>query len=193
MTEQPLGLDSAQDYLNRLIRELHATATEKKQPLLLVLEYLSRHIKLTRDEIGALRPDGTRGLSSAADELEEIVGETAKAANEIMNAAELIETIATRTEPEIATALINAVTRIYEASAFQDITGQRITKALRALQEIEGKIAALSRACDSLSGAMGESAPAPGDAALLNGPQLGRDAFTQSDIDQLFESFGKTP
>jgi chemotaxis protein CheZ len=158
--------------------------------LLLVLEYLSRHIKTTRDEIGALRPEG-RSLSAAADELEEIVAETARAANEIMSAAEAVESIAPHTAPDIAAALTAAATRIYEASAFQDITGQRITKALRALQEIEGKIDALARACDSLAGS-GETAAA-GDAALLNGPQLGRSAFTQSDIDKLFESFGSTP
>jgi chemotaxis protein CheZ len=196
MSEAQLGLDSAQGYLNRLIRELQATTTEKKQPLLQVLEYLSHHIRTTRDEIGALRPDG--GLSSAADELEEIVGETAKAANAIMGAAETIETIATRTPPDIATELTNAVTLIYEASAFQDITGQRITKALRALQEIEGKIQALSQACESFAGAVGgaEAAPngaAAGDAALLNGPQLGRNACSQSDIDALFDSFNATP
>ncbi len=53
---------------------------------------------------------------------------------------------------------------------------------------MEEKIEALSRACESLSDPI---AAATGDAALLNGPQLGGEACSQSDIDRLFDSFGK--
>ena len=61
-----------------------------------------------------------------------------------MSAAEAIEAIGAKADPETSAALLDAVTRIYEASAFQDITGQRITKVVRALQHIEGRIAALA-------------------------------------------------
>ena len=183
----PLGLENAQDYLDRLIRELHGLDDRKKQPLVLVLECLSRHLKLTRQEIGALKPaDG--GLSTTAGDLEEIVSETAKAANEFMNAAELVESVAAELEGSAAARLMQAVTRIYEASAFQDITGQRITKALRALAGIEEKIDALARACEIIAPGAGDIRA--GDEALLNGPQLARNAYNQSDIDALFESLG---
>jgi chemotaxis protein CheZ len=184
-----LHIDNAQGYLDRLIRELHALGNEKKQPLVTVLEYLSDHIRVTREEIGALRP-GSDGdfLSSTADELEEIVAETARAANEIMGAAESVEAVALNTDAKTREALQAAATRIYEASAFQDITGQRITKVVRALQHIEGRIEALASACgDALSKSNGTEA-AKGDAALLNGPQLSRAAATQSEIDSLFDS-----
>ncbi|HVV28724.1 MAG TPA: hypothetical protein VHC40_12230 [Rhizomicrobium sp.] len=187
-----LGLGDAQDYLDRLIRELNGMDSHKKLPLVLVLEYLSRHIRVTRQEIGALRPDGRRSLGTTADELEEIVAETAKAANAIMSAAEAIEGIAAGLPQPASGALIDAVTRIYEASAFQDITGQRITKALQALQGIENRIETLAKACEAIAGPAEMPAPA-GDAALLNGPQLGRAAYTQGDIDALFESLGNGP
>ena len=182
----PLELGNAHNYLDRVIRELKELRTEKKHPLLGVLQYLSDHIRHTRKELGALRVSGDGAiLTSTTDELEEIVAETARAANEIMAAAEAIEALMPRVGDDVAQALLAAVTRIYEASAFQDITGQRITKIIRAVQDIEAKIGTLARACGNLETAHDE---ATGDAALLNGPQLGGAAATQDDIDALFES-----
>lgn len=189
-----LHIENAQTYLDRLIRELHALGDEKKQPLVTVLEYLSQHIRVTREEIGALKP-GSDGdfLSSTADELEEIVAETARAANEIMGAAESVEAVAAGTDARTREALQAAATRIYEASAFQDITGQRITKVVRALQHIESRIEALASACGEALSQSKTGEPARGDAALLNGPQLSRAAATQSEIDSLFDSLDVTP
>jgi chemotaxis protein CheZ len=184
-----LQIDNAQDYLDRLIRELHALGNEKKQPLVTVLEYLSHHIRVTREEIGALKlSDSGDFLSSTADELEEVVEETARAANEIMGAAEAIEAVAAGTDPKPREALQAATTRIYEASAFQDITGQRITKVVRAFQHIETRIEALAQACGEALSQSGTREAPKGDAALLNGPQLSRAAATQSEIDSLFDS-----
>jgi chemotaxis protein CheZ len=139
--------------------------------LVAALEHIVEHIQRTRRELGALQHSG------AADELEEIVSETARAANEIMAAAESVEAVAAGTDPAVREALQAAATRIYEASAFQDITGQRIAKVVRALQHIESRV-------DELTGA----GSGPGGDTLLNGPQLGRNAATQSEIDSLFES-----
>jgi chemotaxis protein CheZ len=185
--QKPLHIDNAQSYLDRLIRELHALGAEKRQPLVAVLEYVSHHIRLTREEIGALKPGGTDSLSSTADELEEIVLETARAANEIMNAAESVERVAEGTDAKTREALQAAATQIYEASSFQDITGQRITKVVRALQHIESRVEALANACGAVMSKSDESDAPRSDEALLNGPQLGRNAATQSEIDSLFD------
>src|SRR3546814_20665853 len=48
--------------------------------------------------------------------------------------------------PEVAGPITDAVTRVYEACNFQDITGQRITKIVKALQHIETKVDALLNA-----------------------------------------------
>lgn len=188
-----IKLESAQEFLDRVISELRALSSERKGELLGVLEYLSLYIRRTRQEVSTLRPQvqGADLLSSTADELEEILTETARAANAIMEAAESIEAIAAKADAGSGAGLLDAVTRIYEASAFQDITGQRITKVVRALQHIEGRIGALVEAC---SGGEGGVAPhglleEPGgnaDADLLNGPQLGKNANSQSEIDRLF-------
>jgi chemotaxis protein CheZ len=84
---------------------------------------------------------------------------------------------------------MDAVTNIYEASAFQDITGQRITKIVRALQSLEEKLTSLASAFGPLDEAVAPKAPA-GDAALLNGPQRETTAASQTDIDALFASLG---
>lgn len=184
----PLQLDNAHGYLDRVIRELHGLPTSNKHPMVDVLQYLSEHIRQTRRELGALRPKGDRAIfASTADELEEIVAETARAANEIMAAAEAIETLMPQVDKSVADALLAAVTRIYEASAFQDITGQRITKIIRSVQDIESKIATLVRECSGPDDAQ-TGAERAGDEALLNGPQLAGGANSQDDIDALFES-----
>ena len=82
---------------------------------------------------------------------------------------------------------MSAVTNIYEASAFQDITGQRIGKIVCALQSLEEKLASLTSAFGPLEEGLAEQA-AEGDAALLNGPQLEKNASNQTDIDALFDS-----
>jgi chemotaxis protein CheZ len=181
-------LPDAHGFLDRVIAQLKVLKSPQKDTLLSVLQYLSDHIRMTRNEIGALRQgDGDQQLfGNTADELEEIVTETARAANNIMDAAEMIERVAADLEPSAGNALTDAVTKIYEASAFQDITGQRITKVVRMLQSLETKLASLTEAFGP-----SEIAPAAaprGDEALLNGPQLKKSASSQSDIDALFET-----
>src|SRR4051812_17987093 len=109
----PMQIDNAQDYLDRLIRELHALGSEKREPLVAVLEYVSQHIRLTREEIGALKSGENNPLSSSADEREKIVSKTARATNEIMGAAETVESIAAGTDDATREALQAAATRIY--------------------------------------------------------------------------------
>ena len=177
----------AHGFLDRVIAQLRVLKSPQKDTLVSVLQYLSDHIRTTRSEIGALRQGGAQPLlGNTADELEEIVPAPARAANNIMDAAEANESVAATLEPAANTALMGAVTKIYEASAFQDITGQRITKVVRMLQSLEDKLASLTDAFGStpeLSGAGRQ-----GDESLLNGPQLMKNASSQSDIDALFET-----
>jgi chemotaxis protein CheZ len=183
-------LPDAHGFLDRVIEQLKVLKSPQKDTLVSVLQYLSDHIRMTRSEIGALRQEGGNQqlFGNTADELEEIVTETARAANNIMDAAETVEGVAATLEPAASSALMDAVTKIYEASAFQDITGQRITKVVRMLQSLETKLASLTEAFGAAQGAM-DGGP-EGDQALLNGPQLKKNASSQSDIDALFETLG---
>jgi chemotaxis protein CheZ len=192
MVSSDLRLDDAQDYLAKLIATLAALDRREKGPLLAVLEYLSRYIANTRGEILALRQQGGgSGLFDGAnDELGEIVAETARATNRIMEATEAIESLTGTLDPQFSSRILDVTTRIYEACSFQDITGQRISKVVRALGQIEERVAALAAACGDGSkpaATDGRADRGTGDAALLHGPQLARDAVSQDEIDRLFE------
>ena len=75
--------------------------------------------------------------------------------------------------------------------------GQRITKVVKALKNIEQKVAdilkALGHASKSadkaLANVAAEKETPKGDAALLNGPQLSGKAISQEEIDKLLSSF----
>jgi chemotaxis regulatin CheY-phosphate phosphatase CheZ len=106
----------------------------------------------------------------AAAELETACQETAAAAMRIMDAAEKIQSISEILQnEEIALQLQQHVAAIFEASTFQDITGQRLKKVMRSLAGVS--IVATEKA---------------GQEGLLNGPQI--NLPSQSDIDRLFEA-----
>lgn len=153
------------------------------------LAKLAKIIETARRDIAALRPDEIRQkhLPSATDELDAIVAATAVATGDILDAAEKISAIA---DAVGSSKLTDEVMRIFEACSFQDITGQRITKIVRTLKEIESKVGDLVRAFGSLEAVAGNEAAADtgpvGEAALLNGPQLPANAHTQADIDAIF-------
>jgi chemotaxis protein CheZ len=159
------------------------------------LEALARFIQNARSEIAAVRPHdiGSTDIPLATDELDAVVGATEEATSTILDAAEALSNIAATLPPEAGEQVNGAVTRIYEACNFQDITGQRITKVVKALRHIESKVDALL----SVFGAdhLSDTAPAPENAAvdaqasLLNGPQLPQAANSQADIDALMASF----
>lgn len=157
------------------------------------LKRLADFIERTKAEIAAIRPDDVKRehLPKATDELDAIVEATAGATNRIMDAAEVFTDISSRLSGEDADKAMNAVTSIYEACSFQDITGQRITKVVKTLKVIEAR---LEQMVSSVGGDI-EFAPRPvtaqpeGDAALLNGPALPGLGQNQDDIDALLASF----
>jgi chemotaxis protein CheZ len=168
------------------------------------LQELSDFIKTTKDEILDLRPDdiSQEHLPAASFELDAIVTATENATNSIMEAAEMIEAVGTDIGGEANDKLVEATTNIFEACSFQDITGQRIGKVVRALREIETKIEdllgvfgeedeekraeRLSRNRDQSGGEHRQDAISDSD--LLDGPQLPENAVSQDDIDALFSA-----
>ncbi|WP_404384839.1 protein phosphatase CheZ [Caenispirillum salinarum] len=168
------------------------------------LEGLARYIHAARAEISSINPGEIQSdlLPTAADELDAIVEATEKATNQIMDAAEVLEEVSGDVGPEVADKLTDATTRIYEACTFQDITGQRITKVVRTLKQIEERVDGLVRAFHPAGGdaAAAAAQPAdegpvkaagdtPSDEDLLNGPQAAEDAMKQDDIDALLADF----
>jgi len=164
------------------------------------IEALSRFIAAAKAEIASVRPDeiNTEHLPTATDELEAIVGATESATNAILEAMETLEPIGDELGGATGQKIADSVTQVYEACNFQDITGQRITKVVGALKQVEDKV-------DTLLAAFGEDAAAArqertaapkkqisadDDASLMNGPSApGDGAVSQDDIDALLASF----
>ncbi|CAA6604515.1 Chemotaxis protein [Rhodospirillaceae bacterium LM-1] len=194
-------VDQIGEVVQSLLDSLKGDLTSADLRIYQELEGLAAYIRAAKAEIAQLRPQDIKEhfISSASDELDAIVEATESATNDILDAVEAIEAVAAEAPEEINQKLSDLTTRIYEACNFQDITGQRITKVVRALKHIEDKIESLVKA---LGGEAAEAAASPdgqppaffthggeGEQELLNGPQVSAKANKQDDIDALFSSF----
>ena len=166
--------------------------SEESSKLHSELTTLAAYIENMRSELAQLRSIeiSHNHIPTATDELDAVVGETAKATGAIMDACDRMQEIA-GTMPAATGAEINGlVTSIYEACSFQDITGQRITKVVKTLKHIENKVSEIISAFGHAQPAAAVPA-AKEESGLLNGPQLKGPASSQEDIDKLLASFDK--
>lgn len=187
--------DVVQSVMDSLKGELTATDIQ----LFMELESLAHYIESAKKDIAALRPDEVRDehIPSATDELDAIVESTAEATNRIMDCTEIIENEFPNMPDDISEKLMDVTTNIFEACGFQDITGQRITKVVNALKDIEEKVTQLvdafgteiDRIKDSQPDSSVEGDTPVSDEDLLHGPQLKDEAKSQEDIDALLASF----
>lgn len=196
---QSYSREEISEIVTGLLSTLDGDLSDVNLKLYAELEDLAQYILSAKKEIAALLPDDItlHHLPTATDELDAIVGSTEEATNGILQAVEVIEGLTADMAPEIAEKITDAVTQVYESCNFQDITGQRISKVVKALKHIENKV-------DALVAAFGEEIhkyrdlhpekhvaeePKSNDAALLNGPQMPDDAAKQAEIDALLASF----
>lgn len=191
-TETRASAAEITEIVEAVIKSLSGDVSLTEFKLYHELQKLADYIQSAKREIAAIRPDEIRAthIPMATDELDAVVGATAEATGIILDSAESLERIAGTVPAEASEEIRNIATRIYEACNFQDITGQRITKVVRALKHIEDKI-------DALLSAFGDGARAPAVAAapaaavpgvdedLLHGPQLPTAANKQDDIDAI--------
>jgi chemotaxis protein CheZ len=161
---------------------------------------MSEAIARTRREIAQIRPphQSDKHLTSASEELDQIVEATEKATSEILSAAEDVQELAwTLRESGIAVELCDRLHQraidIYTACSFQDITGQRTGKVVRALRLLEQRINAMIEilGVDHAASKVGDIAArterfAQEDAAvLLNGPQPHGEGLKQDEVDEM--------
>ena len=159
------------------------------------------HLQKIRRELASLNTSHTGGddhFASMSEQLDAIVSATETATNTIMENCESIdghmEASRTKTEdPELLESFDGVTTNvnnIFEACAFQDITGQRVTKVVTTLKFVEERINAiilawgqeeLSRVVDDFKGKIADDP----DKALLHGPQLEGQGIDQSEVDRL--------
>ena len=167
-----------------------ANAAPEKPSLVRELVEIADYIAHLRTEIAALRANElTRDrLPMAHEELGCVVAATAGATNSIMNAAE--EILGLPDDENYRPAVEARMNDIFEACTFQDITGQRITKVVDALRQLESRLSRFAAAVK----ARDEGGIDPeeverrvrSELLILNGPQLNGPATAQDAIDAMF-------
>lgn len=108
---------------------------------------MARAIVRAEKEIRAMRNRDGGGLrfAAASDALDAVVDTTEQATSSILSAAEQIQELAwtmreAGIEPEFCDRLDSSATAIYTACGFQDLTAQRIAKAVETLKFLDQRI-----------------------------------------------------
>jgi chemotaxis protein CheZ len=135
---------------------------------------LSGQLKGIREQIANVIAKPAAATRNSGLELEAVVQATEAAANRIMEAAEAIGDWLRegKNDPAALEAVGERVNAIFEACTFQDVTGQRIRRAIQHLQQVETMLTGMVPA---------DAAIAPVAPAAANDPDLMQDA-----VDSLF-------
>ncbi len=161
------------------------------------LKDLLEYIGAAKSELIGMQPKSLshRDIPNAGEQLTAIISATEGAASTIMDAADSVGEIAEQLDGDASEKLEAISTELFQASSFQDLTGQRITKVARTLDQLEQRLS-------SLAAAIGDDYIAPDEELdvdeqgvavnsddLLHGPQLEGEGNSQDDIDAILAAF----
>ena len=157
------------------------TAAQAATPAIPVTELLeiADYITKLKGGIAALRAQElTRDrIPMAHDELGSVVAATASATNRIMESAESILALEAKSLDDYRRKVEAHIGDIFEACTFQDVTGQRIRRAIEHLQQVETMLTDL----------MPEDAIAPhGQRSEQMMPAAINPDLVQDDVDRMF-------
>lgn len=136
------ALSDLQRFVDRRIAELSAELHASVELADLGEGHMKAELARIHDQIGQLVAMPAAATRNSGLELEAVVQATEAAANTIMEAAEAIQDwVAGGAQDKEAVAAIAArVNSIFEACSFQDVTGQRIRRAIQHLQQVESML-----------------------------------------------------
>jgi chemotaxis protein CheZ len=167
------AMEGLRQFVDRRISELSVEVHGATQLLDFSEANLSGQLSRIQQEIGRVVAAPAFATRASGLELEAVVLATEQAANQIMEAAEAIGTCIeqAREDPEAIEAITQRLGVIFEACTFQDVTGQRIRRAISHLRRVEEMIGGL--------------APAEMDSMPEAAPELNPD-LGQNDVDRMF-------
>ena len=147
---ETVRIDEISDVVESRLAAIGSDSSAAGVHVMTELESLSTYIHSTLNEIAAFGPDEVKDeyLSMAAGELDAIITATSEATHAIMDATDTIDQAVSDASPEVKAKVQDGITVIFEACGFQDITGQRISRVVMALQHIEERIDGLISAVD---------------------------------------------
>ena len=205
-----------QNLLNA-IRRLEKTLVERELPTEVESYRLHTYemyeaIERTKEEISKIKleTEDNNQFMAASDELDAIVSSTESATQSILEASEKIQDMtdklrAADAEGTACDTIEEMATEILMACSFQDLTGQRINKVVKALHYLESRVNKMIRIWgvdlsdekerNKFASKTAQHSPEDDilidkrpDAHLLNGPQLEGEGVAQEDIDALFDA-----
>ncbi len=163
-------LEQLRRFVDRRFAELSAEIHATVQLVDYSETNLSAKLAGIHEQIGRVISPPAMAAHNSGVELEAVVQATEHAANQIMEAAEAISTwLQAGGDPAALPAVTRQVNAIFEACTFQDLTGQRIRRAIEHLQRVE----------TMLSGMIGDA-----PAATQETPAAAD--LAQTDIDGMF-------
>ncbi|SDB68789.1 hypothetical protein [Belnapia rosea] len=126
-------------FIDRRIAELSAEVHATVQLVDYSEENLSGQLTRIHEQIAGLVAIPAATTRNSGVELEAVVQATEAAANTIMEAAEAIQAWLDGDKQDAASLRLvsEKVNSIFEACSFQDVTGQRIRRAIQHLQQVE--------------------------------------------------------
>jgi chemotaxis protein CheZ len=132
-------LAELRSFIDRRIAELSAEVSASVQLMDFSESNLSGQLNTIREQITGITALPSSATRNSGLELEAVVEATDHAANRIMEAAEAIGDWSRQitAEPAVIDVLNTHINTIFEACAFQDLTGQRIRRAIQHLQHVE--------------------------------------------------------
>jgi chemotaxis protein CheZ len=171
--------DELRRFLDRRVSELSAELHGAVQLMDYSEANLSGQLGRIHEQIASVIAAPANGMRGSGAELEAVVQATEDAANRIMEAAEAIDAaISAWTKGDGAAAdlggISEKITAIFEACSFQDLTSQRIRRAIEHLQSVESMLDRIIPA---------EAAPRPAPPPAANPATC--DAIDQSAVDGL--------
>jgi chemotaxis protein CheZ len=156
-------LGDLRTFIDRRIAELSAEVHATSDLLDFSENNLSGQLKGIKEQIAGLIAMPAAATHNSGLELEAVVQATEAAANRIMEAAEAIGDWLrdSRADPAAMQVVNEKVNAIFEACSFQDLTSQRIRRAIQSLQQVEHMLT------DMAPGIAADPAPAAGESADL--------------------------
>ena len=150
---------------------------------------IAGYIAKAKEEIREMRPHDIshERIPTAGAELEAITRDTENATHAIMNSAEVIMGM-NSSDPDYKTKVDDEVMKIFEACSFQDITGQRVSKVVNVLKQIEERVGKLANTLGVDDKPVEMTEDEKRKAALfLHGPAIGGPETQQDAIDAMFD------
>lgn len=174
-------------FVDRRISELSAEVHATVQLVDFSEANLSGQLSRIHEQIARVVAMPVAATRNSGIELESVVQATEQAATRILEAAEAISIWAGKEAPSpaVRSAIADKVNTIFEACSFQDLTGQRIRRAIEHLQRVDNMLSDMMG-----SGAKSAAPEAEADMAMEGAgmetaiPSAGAD-LAQDEIDRL--------